>query len=255
MSAYHIFAKYYDQLTADVGYIQRAAYFDSLLARHGNGGRLLLDLACGTGSLTVALAQRGYDMIGVDGSYEMLSRAMEKSPENLGIQYLCQTMQGLDMYGTVDACVCALDSINHVTSEKSLSRSFARVALFLDPDGVFLFDANTPSKHENTLADNTFVYDYGDVYCVWQNSYHQSSRTTTIRLDFFEHRQTGEYTRSTEQFEERAYTLAELSAMLLSAGLEIVACYGDDSLDPIKDDTQRMIIAAKKISVTGGKNG
>ncbi len=246
MSGYHIFAKYYDQLTQNVDYEKRADYFELLMKRHGNGNKLLLDLACGTGSLSIQLAQRGYDVIGVDGSNEMLSRAIEKTPEQLGVQYLCQQMQHIDMYGTIDACICALDSVNHITSEKTLLRCFERVALFLDPAGVFIFDANTQYKHEQVLADNAFVYDCDDVYCVWQNAYQQSSRTTTIRLDFFERLQTGEYYRSTEQFSERAYTLTELTDLLLLANLHVVACYGDDTLNSVEENTQRMIVVAKK---------
>ncbi len=246
MSGYGIFARFYDRLTQNVNYEQRAAYFDELVKKYGNGRCLLLDLACGTGNLSVALAERGYDVIGVDRSYEMLSRAIEKSPEQLGIQYLCQSMQNLDLYGTVDVCICALDSVNHLTSHKALSRCFERVSLFLDPDGVFIFDANTLYKHEHVLADNTFVYDCDDVYCVWQNAYHQSSRTTTIRLDFFERLNLGTYNRETEQFDERAYSLQEFSDMLGSAGLKIVACYGDDTHLPAAEDSQRMIFVVKK---------
>ncbi len=246
MSGYHIFAKYYDQLTQNVDYEKRAAYFDLLLKRHGNGGKLLLDLACGTGSLSVLLAQRGHDVIGVDGSYEMLSHAIEKTPEHLGVQYLCQQMQSIDMYGTIDACICALDSINHITSEKTLLRCFERVALFLDPAGVFIFDANTLYKHAQVLAENTFVYDCEGVYCVWQNAYDQSSRTTTIRLDFFECLKSGDYRRSTEQFNERVYSLDELTSLLNMAGLCVTDCYGDDTLDPVRENSERMIVVCKK---------
>lgn len=247
MSGYHVFAKYYDQLTHNVNYEQRAVYFDRLIKQHGNGGNLLLDLACGTGSLSIRLAELGYDVIGVDGSYEMLSRAIDKTPEHLGIQYLCQQMQNLDMYGTIDVCICALDSVNHITSEKLLRRCFERVSLFLDPNGVFIFDANTLYKHERVLADNTFVYDCDDVYCVWQNTYHQSSRTTTIRLDFFEYlKADDEYRRSTEEFSERAYSLQEFTSMLDEAGLCVVACYGDDTLNPVGEENERMIVVAKK---------
>lgn len=246
MSGYHVFAQYYDRLTQNVDYRKRAAYFDRLMKRHGNGGSLLLDLACGTGSLSIELAEMGYDVIGADASCEMLSMAACKTPQELRIQYLCQPMQSLDLYGTVDACVCALDSINHITSDKTLLRCFERVALFLNPDGVFVFDANTPYKHEHILADNAFVYECDPVFCVWQNTFRPSGCTTDIRLDFFEQAQDGGYRRSTEEFAERGYSLQQLTALLEAAGLAVAACYGADTTDPPRADGDRMVIVAKK---------
>ncbi len=246
MNGYEIFARYYDDLTANIDYAARADFFRALIHEYGNGGKLALDLACGTGSLTVELAKRGMDMIGVDGSGEMLSQAMEKTPEAYGIQYLRQTMQGLDMYGTVDAIVCALDSINHIIEEQSLARCFSRVSLFLDPGGVFVFDANTVYKHEKVLADNVFVYECDKVYCVWQNCYDSASRITTIRLDFFEKAENNRYIRASETFEERAYSYHQLAELLDKAGLYVADCFADDSRQPINEQTQRMIIVAKK---------
>ncbi len=248
MSGYNVFAKYYDTLTQDISYPARAGYFHSLIKQYGNGGSLLLDLACGTGSLSREFARLGYDVIGIDSSYEMLGRAMENTHEEMGVQYIRQTMQGLDLYGTIDACVCALDSVNHITAKNVLQKGLVRVSLFLDPDGVFIFDANTRYKHENVLANNTFVYDYDSIYCVWQNTYQAETATTHIDLDFFEYdAESGLYSRYEEAFEERAYTREELSDMLKAAGLRIVACFEGDTLEPVKNDTQRAVYITKKM--------
>ena len=113
--------------------------------------------------------------------------------------FLCQKMQRLDLYGTVDTVFCALDSINHLSGPEQVLETFKRVAFFLNDDGWFIFDVNTPFKHEKVLADNTFVYDLPDIYCVWQNTYNPQDGSVAIELDFFE-RQGKLYARSSERF-------------------------------------------------------
>ena len=168
--AYEVFAQVYDALTRNVDYPARAAYLDKLIRRYGNGGGIVLDLACGTGSLTVELDRLGYDMIGVDKSEAMLMQAQEKNLRlGKSILYLCQGMEELDLYGTVDAVVCVLDSVNHVTDRALLQRAFDRVALFLHPEGVFVFDVNTAYKGREVLGDNAFVYDCDEVFCAWRS--------------------------------------------------------------------------------------
>lgn len=247
MSSYNAFAKYYDTLTQNIDYPARADYFNKLIHQYGNKGKLLLDLACGTGSLSREFAKLGYDVIGIDSSYEMLCCAMGSTPSELGVQYIRQAMQGLDLYGTIDACVCALDSINHITAKNVLQKGFSRVSLFLDPKGVFIFDVNTLYKQQNILANNTFVYDYDSVYCVWQNTFLPENAATRIELDFFEYdSESGAYYRQEEAFEERVYSPDELAEMLDKAGLRIVDCFEGDTTDPVKEDTQRMVYVTKK---------
>ena len=148
MSSYDFLASCYDELTTDVGYPAWADYLEAHFRRKGLPGRTVLDLACGTGSLTWELAARGYEMIGVDRSPEMLAEAAAKGREDVETPpiFLCQSMDRLDLYGTIDACVCCLDSVNYVTDPRQLKKAFARVWLFLMPGGLFLFDINTPSK-------------------------------------------------------------------------------------------------------------
>ena len=186
MAGYSVFAQYYDELTANVGYPKRADYLLELLARFGHQPGLTLDLACGTGSLTLELFRRGVDVYGVDASVEMLSEAREKCAEaGADILFLCQRMQDLDLYGTVNTVVCSLDSVNHLPGAEELEKAFQRVSFFLEPGGWFLFDANTPYKHEQVLGNHTFVYDMEHVYCVWQNRFHPGQGRVDISLDFF----------------------------------------------------------------------
>ena len=152
------FARYYDSLTADVDYRAKGEYLKKLAEKHGGRFRLVLDLACGTGSLAVSLARQGVEVIAVDGSQEMLAQAMSKSAGLVPpILYLCQEMTGLDLYGTVDTTLCTLDSLNHLPGKEAIGEVFHRVWLFTEPGGLFLFDMNTPEKHKNRLGGSTFV--------------------------------------------------------------------------------------------------
>ncbi len=241
--SYSFFAGYYDALTGNVEYDKKAKFLHDMMQKHKPGCRLIVDLACGTGSLSVRLCELGYDVIGVDISPEMLMAAREKSPPE--ILYLCQPMQRLDLYGTVDAVVCTLDSVNHVTSPRDLQAALSRVSLFLEPDGVFIFDANTPYKHECILASNTYVYDTDEVFCVWQNQ-QTGDGCVEISLDFFEQQPDGLYDRCSESFCERAYTREQLCAMLDAAGLEIAEDYDDYNLTPPGENCERIVYICRK---------
>jgi len=241
--SYNAFACFYDELMSDVDYRGRAEYIDGIIKKYKPDAHLLVDLACGTGSMTVEFSSMGYDVIGVDMSEEMLSRAREKSDS--GILYLCQSMQELDMYGTIDAFVCTMDSLNHLESPEQILLALSRVSLFLEPDGIFVFDMNTPYKHEKVLADNSFVYETDNVFCVWRNEYAGGGRVN-ISLDFFQPQADGSYLRYCEDFSETAYSIEETERMLNQAGLEMVAVYDDMSSDPPRDDSLRLIFIARK---------
>ncbi len=246
MNSYTVFAEFYDNLTRNVGYQERADYFHRLLQLYGNGGPLLLDLACGTGTLSVEMSGKGYEVIGVDASYDMLAVAREKAEQKgRDILFLCQKMQHLDLYGTVDVVVCSLDSINHVTKPEDVQKIFQRVSLFLNEGGLFVFDANTIYKHQVILGNNTFVYDMDTVFCVWQNSYEEKGHLVKIQLDFFS-REGDAYYRTGESIRERAYSTQELCQWLKDAGLELVSVYDENSMEPPKEKSQRLVYVAKK---------
>lgn len=246
MSGYHIFSQFYDNLTFNVDYEKRAEYIQSVLSLWGHQPGLALDLACGTGSMTIALKERGWDIFGIDGSQDMLSIAMDKAyDKELSILFLCQQMERLDLYGTIDTCVCTLDSLNHITERDTLQAAFDKVALFMNPGGMFVFDVNTVYKHREILGNNTFVYDTDEVYCVWQNSLKENN-IINIELDLFE-KADGFYTRHTERFKERAYEVDELKAMLRKAGFETLAVYRDMTTEPLSEDSDRAVFVARII--------
>lgn len=243
--AYGIFAQFYDTLTSNIDYAKRAQYFDSVVRKYGGKqGGILLDLACGTGSLSEQMDALGYDVIAVDNSPEMLGIAMEKKFDSgRNIQYLCQDMRELDMFGTIDVTVCALDSLNHLDSFEDVKRVFEKVFLFCEPGGLFIFDINTEYKHKMILGDNTFIYDTDDVYCVWQNSCENSR--VKIELDFFVP-ENDVYRRYEESFCENAYPLNDVENALKETGFEILMCCDGDSEKPVCDTTQRAVFTVRK---------
>jgi hypothetical protein len=155
-------------------------------------------------------------------------------------------MREIDMFGTIDVTICALDSINHLPSFDDVKKTFSKVSLFAEPDGLFIFDINTIHKHLNILADNTFTYETDDVFLVWENKLNKSNYDININLEFFE-RDGDKYYRSTENFIEKAYETSDIDNALIEAGFEILAHYDDDSFNPPNDNSQRIVIVARKI--------
>ena len=255
MSAYHFLAGCYDRFTYDVDYASWADYIQRHFARCSLPGNTVLDLACGTGSLTRELALRGYELIGVDRSPEMLAEAAEKNREGAPIEpiFLCQSMEKLDLYGTIDACVCCLDSVNYVTNPKRLARAFERVHLFLMPGGLFLFDINSPEKleglHSQILLDET-----EDDYCVWRAEFSRRSRVCSYFMDIFQlDRESGQWSRGEELHQERAYTVEELTAMLEKAGFVDIRTFGELKMRPPRAGEQRIFFTARKDKLIHGQ--
>ncbi len=245
MSSYKNFAEYYDILTNNIPYEKRGEYFNAILQKNSIKDGILVDLACGTGSLSEVMSALGDDVVGVDSSIEMLSVAMDKRYDSgKDILYLNQEMQELDLYGTIDACICALDSLNHIVTANDVQTVFKKVSMFLNPNGLFIFDVNTDYKHKNILSDNVFVYDYDEVYCIWQNS-KCVDNVIDINLDLFCKDEDGRYTKQTENFSERAYTHAEILCFIENANLELIDFYEGDSFDKPTDDCQRVVYVAK----------
>lgn len=250
MSSYNFLAGCYDRLTYDVDYSSWADYIEKHFSRRPLPGKTVLDLACGTGSLTRELALRGYEMIGVDRSPEMLAQAAEKNRGAAPIEpiFLCQSMEKLDLYGTVDACVCCLDSVNYVTDPKKLQKAFERVRLFLMPGGLFLFDVNSPEKLEG-LDGQVFLDETEDAYCVWRAEFSKRSRICSYFMDIFRlDPATEQWDRGEELHRERAYTPAELTAMLEQAGFVEVRSFGDRKMRPPGAGEQRIFFTARKES-------
>lgn len=243
---YGDFAEIYDRLQ-DIDYDSFVEYYERIFEKIGIEPQLVLDLACGTGNITLPMAEKGYDMIGVDLSEEMLGIASDKAREdNLDILFLNQDMTEFELYGTVDAAVCALDGVNYLTEDGDVYKLMALIKNYLNPDGIFIFDINSEYKLKTVLGDNTFVYDEEDVYCVWSNSYDDAERICSFTLDFFKMTEDGLYERFEEYQEERAYSIDELKSAAEEAGLEVVGVFDDRSFDAPLDTSERIFIVLKK---------
>jgi len=243
--AYGVFARYYDALTANVQYKSRAVYFDGLIKKHIPDAKLLLDLACGTGSLSFEMSSLGYDIIGVDASPDMLSVAAQKNVCEPRVLFLNQAMQDLELYGTVDAAICALDSLNHLTPDE-LSKTLERLRLFIAPGGVFIFDVNTEYKHREVLAGSCFVYELDDLYCIWQSGLLKDA-SIEITLDFFERSHDGSYIRHREQFCEYLHEDARLRESLTYAGFKILDVFEADTQNPPGPKSERIVYVAIRL--------
>lgn len=255
-NSYTAIARVYDKLNKEIDYAAWADFIEACFDRFLEvRPPLLLDLACGTGSMTIELAARGYDMIGVDGSNDMLSEAFSRA-EGTPILFLEQDMRSFELYGTVGAVTCCLDSLNYLPTQEDLLKCFACVHNYLDPNGLFLFDMNTPYKFEHIYGNNAYVLedeiDYGEgdrglVYCGWQNFYHSESGICEFDLSLFEEMPDGSYRRSDEQQTEYCYKLDQITDTLKKAGFEFLGVWSDYQFSPITETTPRWYFAARAI--------
>lgn len=252
MSSYAAFAAYYDALTKNVQYARRARALDALIRKWQTApmpDHILVDLACGTGSLSEEMARLDWDVIGIDSSADMLNEALDKKYDSgLPIQYLRQDMRALDLFGTVSVTLCMLDSLNHLAGEDDVRRVFSRVSLFSNPHALFLFDVNTAYKHKNLLAEQCFVYELDEAVCIWQNHLTDEAPAypVQISLDFFEQIGENRYRRESESFTERVYPEETLRGLLSEAGLTLLEILDGDTFSAPHAQSERLLYIAQK---------
>ena len=207
---------------------------------------LVLDLGCGTGSLTGLLAEAGYDMIGIDNSGEMLQMAMNKrAASGQDILYLLQDMREFELYGTVRAVVSICDSMNYMMEYRDLVQVFRLVNNYLDPRGVFIFDLNTEYKYRELLADNTFAEAREESSFIWDNFYDESSGINEYDLTLFI-REGQLYRKYEETHFQKAYSLDEVKRAALEAGMEFVAAYDACTRNPVREDSERIYVIMRE---------
>ena len=244
MNAYDAFASAYDLLNTEIDYAKIADGVCKRLAKAGVAkGALVLDLGCGTGTLTRILANRGFDMIGVDGSGEMLAAAREKGSD--GVLWLEQELDGFELYGTVAAIVSTTDTLNHVTDPDALRRVFALAHNYLDPDGLFVFDLNAPAKFETTYRASDYVLEDEGVFLAWQSEYDEGERLADFAITLFEEGEDGLWTRSDAEFCERCYGREEIAGMLCEAGFELLSVTDGYAGGEADDKTERFVFTAR----------
>ena len=246
MEAYTGFAEVYDVFQDNVPYEEWCSYVTGLLKEYQVMDGLVLDLGCGTGSLTGLMARSGYDMIGIDNSGEMLQIAMNKrNASGLDILYLLQDMRGFELYGTVKAVISICDSMNYIMEYQELVEVFRLVNNYLDPKGVFIFDLNTEYKYREMLADNTFAEDREESSFIWNNFYDEEDKVNEYDLTLFV--KEGElYRKFEETHYQRAYGLDQIQQAIRDGGMEFVAAYDACTRNPVQQDSERIYVIARE---------
>lgn len=255
MEAYTSFAAVYDMFMDNIPYEEWAAYLISLLKEHGIDDGLVLDLGCGTGSLTEILAREGYDMTGIDISPDMLQIAMEKRAESgHDILYLLQDMREFELYGTVRAIVSICDSMNYLLEPGDLGQTLRLVNNYLDPEGLFIFDLNTEYKYREILGESTIAEDREESSFIWDNSYDEEERINEYSLSLFIREKEDLYRKYQETHYQRAYTLNEVKDAIRQAGMEFVAAYDAFTRNAPREDSERIYVIARERGKSSGEN-
>lgn len=245
MEAYTEFAQVYDKFMDNIDYEKWGEYLRSLLIEYGVSDGIVLDMGCGTGSITEILSKAGYDMIGIDNSEEMLNIAIEKRGDDTSILYLLQDMREFELYGTVSAVVSICDSINYITDFQELIAVFKLVNNYLDPKGLFVFDINTVWKYKE-IGDSVIAEDRDECSFIWENSYYEDEKINEYNLSIFVKAFDKRYDKFTEKHYQRSYTIQEIKNALAMAGMEFVIAYDAFTHEPVKENSERVYIIARE---------
>lgn len=261
MEAYTDFAEVYDIFMDETPYEEWCAFLDAALRRYriedGAADELLLqeqntvlDLGCGTGTLTELLAAKGYDMIGIDNSQAMLQRAIEKKERSgFDILYLLQDMREFELYGAVGAVVSVCDSLNYLLTEEDMLAVFRLVENYLYPGGVFIFDFNTVYKYEVIIGDATIAENREECSFIWENYYHPEEEINEYDLTVFVKNKLWEecsFRRFQETHYQRGYRLEQIQALLEKAGLAFLEAADADTRGNVTPESGRVVVICQK---------
>ena len=247
MEAYSGFAKVYDLFMDNIPYEEWTDYVKELFAEEGVKDGILLDLGCGTGSVTELLAKSGFDMIGIDNSEEMLEIAMEKRAESgLDILYLLQDMREFELYGTVKGVVSICDSMNYILDDEDLLDVFKLVHNYLDNEGIFIFDMKTMHEYANVMADNTFAEDREESSFIWENYYDEEEEINQYDLSIFVKEEDGRYRKYEETHLQRAYEQETVEELIKESGLELLHVYDAFTRELPAEDSQRIYFVCRR---------
>lgn len=248
MGAYESFASVYDLFMDDVDYDCWVKYIEEIWKKFNVNPELICELGCGTGNITLRLAEKGYDIIGVDLSADMLSEARKKAAEKgLDVLFLLQDMREFELYGTVNSILCLCDSLNYITEDEDIQEVFDLVNNYLHPGGVFIFDLNTEYKFREIYGQNTFSQVDDDAVYIWENYYDEEEKINEYYLNFFVKNSGGTYDRTQEEHYERAYSLDEIKRFIEKSGMKFEAAYDAFTFEPAREDSERIYVVAREI--------
>ena len=247
MEQYTNFAKVYDLFMDNVPYDKWVEQIKDILYKEDIKDGLICDLGCGTGAITERLANLGYDMIGIDNSYDMLDVAMEKKyASGNDILYLCQDMREFELYGTVRAIISRCDSLNYIKNLSELKEVFAWVNNYLDPKGLFIFDMNTVYKYQNILGDNTFAEVRDQASFIWENTYDSDKRINEYDLNIFIKLEGDNYKRFEERHVQKAYTCEEIVSAIDESNMVLEKYLDADTYGDVSEKTERILFIARE---------
>lgn len=266
---YSALAPYYDKLNSEVDYSAWANFLCETISKYYDGeANLVLELGCGTGNITRKLAELGFDMIGIDLSEDMLAVAMQKESESAFLcdvravddstecdedravsrpLYLCQDMRSFELYGTVDAVVSCLDCTNYLIEDGDLEQCFSLVHNYLNPEGIFIFDVNSPYKFENIFACNDFILERDGLLCAWRNNYDAESELCDFDLSLFARADNGKWNRFDEFQTERCYNMDYITSVLKKTGFELIRIVSDIDGSGVDEKSERWFFIAKAV--------
>lgn len=244
---YQQFAQVYDDLMLeDIDYEKWVEYIEGIFTSLRSMPQTIIDLACGTGNITIPLAQKGYDMVGIDISQDMLTIAEQKARKGLvKVQWLCQDIKNLQGFGNKDGVICACDGMNYILNNEDLRDIFSRVYHSLKEEGIFTFDMNSKYKIEEILAEQTFAYSGEDVSYIWENFYDEQQHIIDFELSFFV-KDGGNYKRFDEIHQQKAYSIEEIINLLKKVGFTYVEYYEAFTFHKPSSNSERIQYVAKK---------
>lgn len=245
MEAYTSFAQVYDMFMDNIPYDEWCKYLIEVLKKNKIENGIVLELGCGTGSITRRMAKAGYDMIGIDNSEEMLSIAMEQGPES--ILYLLQDMTEFELYGTVNAVISICDCMNYIIEEDDLLKVFKLVNNYLEKDGVFVFDMNTEYKYRELLGDNVIAENREEGSFIWENTYYEDEKINEYNLSLFiKDEEDGRYDKFEEMHYQRAYSIDKIKELVNKAGMEFVNVYDAFTFEEPNEQSERVYFVVKE---------
>ena len=232
----------------EINYDEWVSYVEKLWNRFDLKPDIVCELGCGTGNISLRLAEKGYETIGIDISADMLSEAKMKAEQNgTDVLFLLQDMREFELYGTVNSILCLCDSLNYITDDEDMQQVFNLVNNYLHPGGLFVFDLNTEYKFKEIYGENTFSETDEDAVYIWENYYDEEERINEYYLNFFMKNETGTYDRTQEEHFERAYSLDEIKRFIEKSGMKFEAAYDAFTFEPVKENSERIYVVAREV--------